>query len=290
MPFLNFTIIYIKIRLSLLIKEEMEMNKDNKNIVSIEDRIPKLKEARKKKANRRLVFYMTIFFFLISIIVYLQSPLSEVKTITVHNNSFITDEEITELSGLLDKPNIWAIDFADIESKLKDNPVIEEVDVERKLPNTVAITVEEKEIIGIIEDGTNYLPVLHTGEVLDSVEYQSFTGEAPLLIGFTDEEFLKKMADELYQLPPDILDLISEVYWKPEEGNQNNILLFMNDGFVVKGTIRDFAEGMAVYPSVVSQLDPNTKGIIHIGVGVYFESFESDADIEEEEEIEESLE
>ncbi|MCF3942516.1 cell division protein FtsQ/DivIB [Oceanobacillus alkalisoli] len=253
------------------------MNKNNKNIVSIEDRIPKLKEARKKKANRRLVFYMTIFFFLISIIIYLQSPLSEVKQVTVQNNAFVPDEEIVEISGLSEKQNIWAIDFAAVEETLENNPIIDTVTVDRKLPSTVAITVQEKEIIGILEteEGT-YLPVLESGELLEMVEYQSFTGEAPLLIGFTDQEYLAKAANELNKLPKDILDLISEMYWQPTEDNKNNVLFYMNDGFIVQSSIRDFADGMTIYPSVVSQLDPEVKGVIHMGVGVYFEAFDAE--------------
>lgn len=249
------------------------MNKDNKNIVSIEDRIPKLKEARKKKANRRLVFYMSLFFFLISIIIYLQSPLSEVKHITVENNSFISDDEIIDISGLSTSSNIWAVDTNAMENELIENPVIEEAKIDKKFPNTINIAITEKNIIGFVEDGSSFYPVLESGELLNSVEYSAYTGEAPLLVGFTDEDILGKMATELNQLPQDILDLISEIYWNPEE-NQNNILLYMNDGFVVKGTIRDIADGLNVYPSVVSQLDPDAQGIIHMGVGVYFESFE----------------
>lgn len=272
MPFLSF----ITHGFTMLTKEEMEMNKDNKNIVSIEDRIPKLKEARKKKANRRLVFYMTIFFILISIIVYLQSPLSEVRQVSVHNNSFITDEEIMEISGLSGEPNIWSIDLEQIKQNLEDNQVIEEVAVDRKLPNTVEITVQEQEIIGFMEEGTSFYPVLSSGESLETAEYDSFTGEAPLLIGFTDEEYLSKIAGELNKLPIDILDLISEIHWQPEEDSQDNIMLYMNDGFVVKGAVRDIADGMSVYPSVVSQLDPEVKGIIHMGIGVYFEAFQEE--------------
>ena len=276
----------------MLTKEEMEMNKNNKNIVSIEDRIPKLKEARKKKANRRLVFYMTIFFFLISIIIYLQSPLSEVKQITVQNNAFVPDEEIVEISGLSEKQNIWAIDFAAVEETLENNPIIDTVTVDRKLPSTVAITVQEKEIIGILETEEGiYLPVLESGELLEMVEYQSFTGEAPLLIGFTDQEYLAKAANELNKLPKDILDLISEMYWQPTEDNKNNVLFYMNDGFIVQSSIRDFADGMTIYPSVVSQLDPEVKGVIHMGVGVYFEAFDAEdeeVNADDEESMDES--
>lgn len=261
---------------SILTKEEMGMTKDNKNIVSIEDRIPRLKEARKKKANRRLVFYMTIFFFLISIIVYLQSPLSDVKTVEINNNSFISDEEILELSGLDGKVNIWSIETDQIKDELEKNPVIDEVTVERILPQTVRISVQEKKIIGFVEEDSLFYPVLENGELLMNQSSNSFTGEAPLLIGFHDKTYLENLSSELGKLPEDILGLISEIFWKPEEGNNNNILLYMNEGFIVKGSIRGLAEGMNVYPSVVAQLDPNVKGIIHMGVGVYFEAFDKE--------------
>ena len=32
-------------------------------VLSLEDRIPKIKEYRRRKANRRLIFLLTLFFF-----------------------------------------------------------------------------------------------------------------------------------------------------------------------------------------------------------------------------------
>lgn len=263
------------------------MNKNNKNIVSIEDRIPKLKEARKKKANRRLIFYMTLFFFLISIIVYLQSPLSHVKTIDIQNNTFVADEEIVESIEIDTKTNIWTVDVAKTEDKLRENPIIDEAIVTKKLPWTISIDIVEKQIIGFVENQANFYPVLENGETLETAAYSHFNGDAPLLIGFTDKEYLSKIASELNSLPKGILDLISEVHWEPEEDNKNNIFLYMNDGFIVQGAIRDFAEGMTAYPSVVSQLDPEVKGIIHVGVGVYFEAFAEEDEDTSDEEVEE---
>jgi cell division protein FtsQ len=86
------------------------------------------------------------------------------------------------------------------------------------------------------------------------------------------------MAEELKELPGSIRNVISEIHWIPTDENKNTVLLYMNDGYLVKGTIRDFAEKMEVYPSIVAQLDPEEKGIIHIGVGIYFESFNQEED------------
>lgn len=249
----------------------MEMEK--KKIVSIEDRIPKLKQARKKKANRRLLFYLSIFFILISIIVYLQSPLSHIRTIHVKGNTFLSDESVIKQSNLTNNQNIWTIDKKASEKALEENPIIASAKVNRKLPWTVSIIIKEYERVGYLQQGTNYFPILGNGTALQSMKQTSYNGDAPLIIGFNKEEYLHRMTKELEQLSQTIRKLISEVHWTPTKENQNKITLYMNDGFLVDASIQNFAENMKIYPSIVMQLDDDSKGIIHIGAGAYFESF-----------------
>lgn len=249
-----------------------------KKIVSIEERIPKLKQERKKKANRRLIFYLSIFFFLISIIVYLQSPLSHVKTIEVQGNSFASDKEVINQSNLSKDSNIWMVDEPQVVKSISDNPIIKSVEVNRELPWTIEIKITEYNRVGYIKKNGVFHPVLGNGNVLTEVKQKSGNGDVPLLMGFTEKKYLHKMASKLEKLPESILNLISEVHWKPTDDNKNKVLLYMNDGYIVDATIRGFAEKMKVYPSIVSQLKPNSKGIIHIGVGAYFEAYNTKSD------------
>lgn len=262
---------YVKLH---TIKEEIEMAK--KKIVSIEDRIPKLKQARKKKANRRLIFYLSIFFILISIIVYLQSPLSDIHTVDITGNSLISDEEMVNIADLEDSPNIWTISKSDIKEEIMDYPLMKSAEVEKKLPQTIKIDVQEYDVVGYVEEDEYFFPVLENGEKLTELKEASMSGDAPLMLDFDEDEYLTKMTEELKELPQDIRKLISEIHWKPEDDNENKILLYMNDGFLVDGSIHEFSEKMQVYPSIVAQLSDDEKGIIHIGVGAYFEEFSSD--------------
>lgn len=250
-------------------------------IVSIEDRIPKLKQARKKKANRRLVFYLSIFFFLIGIIVYLQSPLSHVKTIVVTGNSYYHEDEVIDLSGITKDTNIWTIKKEEIIQTLELNPLINTATVETKLPWTVEIHLVEYERIGYIKKQNEYYPILSNGAVLSDSKKERLSGDAPLLVNFTQDNIFVDMAKELSELPKNILNIISEVHWTPTDKNKNVITLYMSDGFMVESSIRDFSEKMKVYPSIASQLEPESEGIIHIGVGAYFEPFNQE--IKEEE-------
>ena len=78
------------------------------------------------------------------------------------------------------------------------------------------------------------------------------------------------MMKELDKLPSEILNSISEIYYSPKKTDLYHISLFMNDGFEVSATLRSFSEKMVHYPSIISQLDPNKKGLIDLEVGSYF--------------------
>ncbi|HLR70589.1 MAG TPA: FtsQ-type POTRA domain-containing protein [Pseudogracilibacillus sp.] len=247
---------------------------EKKKIVSIEDRIPKLKEARKKKANRRLLFYLTIFFVLISIIIYLQSPLSHIKEIEVQDNYFLSDEQVVSVSGLALGTNIWMLNKNSVQKKMENHPVIDSAQVKRKLPFTIELDINEHQVVGFLkEEESTYYPVLESGMIISNSDIV-YDGDNPLLTNFDDDDYLTRMTIELGDLPVEILNLISEITWEPTEKNKHKIVLYMNDGYVVESTMRDFATKMKSYPSIVSQLDGEDKGIIHMGVGTYFEKID----------------
>lgn len=245
-------------------------------IVSLEDRIPKLKQQRKRKANKRLVMLLIVFFLLICCIIYFQSPLSHVRKIDVKGNEVYSSEDIKDLSGLTMKTNIWKINEGQIEKKLGKLPEIKKVKVLVQFPSTVTITIQEHKQIAYIAKGEDFSAVLENGEILPEMKRGTFPIQAPILIGFSKGNILNKMIDGLEQLPDGIVNSISEIYYTPKETDKYSITLYMNDGFQVLATLRNFDEKMAHYPSIISQLDQNKKGIIDLEVGSYFRAYEQE--------------
>lgn len=253
---------------------------DDKKVVSLEDRIPKLKEARRKKTNRRLVYYLCLFFFLIAIVVYLQSPLSYIKSIHVSGHQYLTEEAIIEQAELLGNVNIWGIRLSDVEARINELPEVEQAQVQRKFPNDVEILVEELNKVAYVNRGEVYFPLLENGHLLESVYISDYQGDAPLLFNFTDEEYLMLLTEELGSLPETIASHISEIHWAPTESNPFTLELYMNDGIKVMIGIRNFTERMSSYPSIVSQLD-GENGVIEMGVGgAIFYTNDEDSDEE----------
>ena len=208
-------------------------------VVSLEDRIPKLKQQRRKKANRRLILIAVLFFMLIAFIVYFQSPLSHVKTITISGNQVHSDKEITSSAGINNDTNIWNVQGKAIEDKLNELPEMKKAEVKIHFPNTVVIKIQELKRIAYISKGKSFFPVLENGQVLDEKQTTDLPLNAPVLYSFSENDVLKEMMDSLEQLPVEVLNSISEIHYDPKKTDLYHISLFMNDGNEVSATIQN---------------------------------------------------
>ncbi|MED4226085.1 cell division protein FtsQ/DivIB [Neobacillus cucumis] len=251
---------------------------ENDKIVALEDRIPKLKEQRRRKANKRLVLLLILFFTMIVVIAYSQSPLSHVKHISVDGNEVYSDNEIIKASGITTNTNIWKIKKSNTSSQIKQLSEINQANVKIKWPNTVQIQVKEHKRIAYIKQGKNYLPIMENGKVLKDRKTDIIPVNSPILFEFKEGKVLNLMVKELEKLPSEITNSISEIHYSPKKTDQYHISLFMNDGFEVSATLRSFSEKMVHYPSIISQLDPNKKGLIDLEVGSFFKAYGSGAE------------
>ncbi|GEL75964.1 cell division protein FtsQ/DivIB [Tenuibacillus multivorans] len=251
-----------------------------KKVVSIEDRIPQLKQERKKKANRRFFTYLTVILLLILVIVYLQSPFSHIQSINVTHNRVVSEDDILDLSGLSTTQSFWTVDADEVEQKIEKHLEINEVNIERKWYNQINIDVQEFSRVGYVKSSNLYFPVLETGKILEKNEIVVPKGDAPIIYGFSDEELLGDLTNQLAELDPSIVQLISEIYWDPDDSNHNRIRMFTTDGQEVIASIHNFLDKMSVYPSISAQLTPEMEGVLYIDVGAYFQPYKSIEEIE----------
>ncbi|MFD4928066.1 cell division protein FtsQ/DivIB [Peribacillus butanolivorans] len=242
-------------------------------IVSIEDRIPKLKQLRKSKANRRLVLLLSLFFILIACVLYFLSPLSYVQSVQVEGNRYITSKQIVKLSKIKKDRSIWKVDTGSTVANIKKNPEIASVKVTPIFPNSIKITVSEHNRMAYLSNDGKFSPILENGSVLEELATGEIPVFAPVLIGFKEGKALKLLLEELDKLPVEIQNAISEIHHAPTKTDGYHIVMFMNDGYEVSATSRTLSEKMIHYPSIVSQLDPKVKGVIDLEVGSYFKAY-----------------
>ncbi|MGM9925283.1 MAG: cell division protein FtsQ/DivIB [Bacillus sp. (in: firmicutes)] len=244
-------------------------------IVSLEDRIPKLKQRRKRKANRRAIFLLSLFFILLILVLYLLSPLSNVSQIKISGNRYLANEAIISTSGITSSTSIWKLDRKGIKERLEKLPEVKEASIELQLPNSVAIKVKEYDRLAYLVDGSDFYPIVSSGEVTEPLKEGNIPVHAPLLIGFKKGKSLESIIEALDKIPEEITNAISEVHYEPSDSDKYRVRLYMNDGFEVLGTSRTLADKLVHYPSIVSQLEEKDKGIINLEVGSYLIPYES---------------
>ncbi|GIN15951.1 cell division protein FtsQ/DivIB [Shouchella clausii] len=250
----------------------------DKKVVSVNERIPTLQEKRKQKANRRILAFVLLFFLLIVVLVYFQSPLSGVKTIHIDGNQLVADETILKASGLEEGMNIWHLSEGEREKAITSLKEIESAKIERELPVSVRITVSEYPRVGYVADGDTYLPLLQNGETLDPIPNGQLVGDAPVLVGFNDDDdVLAQLGEELVQTAPEIVGRISEILFTPTSTQPSELTLYMTDGNEVKTNVESFAQSMQPYPQVAAQLDPEKQGVLYMKMSPYFKETEHDS-------------
>src|SRR5699024_6891575 len=91
---------------------------------------------------------------------------------------------------------------------IKKHPMVENIEIKRKLPQTVQVNVVEHNIVGYIKKDLAFHPVLENGMIITTDDIAN-KGDGPLLNNFDDEQYLQRIATELSKLPSDVFNLIS---------------------------------------------------------------------------------
>lgn len=244
-------------------------------IIDIEERIPTLRARRRKRTNIKFIILSVLFFLILLVLVYFQSPYSNVKKITITGSELANEEYYLKHSSISIGDSMWSFRNKEIEKTLAKDDWIKKVTVKRKWLTTVNITIEEWEKVAYTEEDGSFYPMLENG-VVYGVASKEGPLDAPLFVDFKDEKIRKRLVKELAKLNPEILALISQINAYPTDSDPYSVRLFMNDGYEVRGVISSLVSKLNYYPSIVAQIKDQPKGIIDLEVGSYYRSYEKE--------------
>lgn len=253
-------------------------------VIDIEERIPSMREKRRRKTNKKFLFVLTIFVTALLIIFYFQSPLSKVKGITIKGASLHDAEFYKEQTRLAEGQSLWGFKTQIIEHSLGEFDVVKEAYVSRKWPNDIEVSIVEWGTLAFIEERESYDLLLESGELFP-IDRLSPEADVPILKGFTNPDVRKQMSTQLMKMDKSVYHLISEIKFTGTEEDLESLTIYMDDGYEVRAVIPTFSKMMAHYPNITAQLDGLEKGVIDMEVGTYFIPFSEVYGLGEEEEI-----
>lgn len=145
--------------------QKKQTNKSNikANKVSKDEQI---KKTNKKKIIISII--IVLFIALCGTIYYLTTPVFNVATIKVYGNNKNSVDTYISLSGInINETNIFAFANETIKNRIKENSYVEEVRIERKLPNTVELYITERTVDYQAGYLTSYIYLNSQGYILE---------------------------------------------------------------------------------------------------------------------------
>lgn len=195
----------------------VKQGKIKKNTKKINKKIVK-KTTRKSRIIKGIIKWTILLSALIaSVIYFMMTPLFNILEVEVVNNEKIPSDTIISLSKIVLGENIYKISSKRVKQNIKQNPYIENVEVNRRLPNKIVLTVKERKVTYMLEYANSYAYINNQGYILEISEERI---ETPIIIGYnTPQEQIK----EGNRLCSEDLEKLETVLKIMESANSNEL-------------------------------------------------------------------
>jgi len=105
----------------------------------------------------------------------------QIRKITVRGNDLFSEEELLRMGNVAGYKSIWDVNLSEVEKRIARNPFLEEVTVERFLPDIIRIRVKEKRPIALLNFKGTFFCLDREGLVMPSKPGKLY--DLPILSG-----------------------------------------------------------------------------------------------------------
>lgn len=221
----------------------------------------KKKKKRKKKLK---IFRVFLTLVVLSLLVLLAMVIGKIKVngYYISGNTYYSDEEILNLTGLDKYPSYLFTTNYNINSKIKNNDLIQSIKIKKTLRGKFKVTINENKIL--FYDDINKKSVLENGKKIDY--YYKYS---PVLVNeIKSKKIYNKFLKKMKTVNDDVMFNISEIKYEPNDIDKERFYLSMNDGNYVYITMSKF-KSINNYNEIAKTLE-GKKGILYLDYGNYF--------------------
>ncbi len=237
-------------------------------------------ERPRRRGNRKLLFFLFVFFIALLGVLFFQSSFSKIHQIVVEGNRLLTKEQIIEAAGIAVGDHFFAVGGGEIDERVSRLGAAEQVVTTKRFPGTITIAVKEYPVVALeLTEGGEIAGILKNAT---SVPYGNVENAAsrPVLSGWKDGEAKRRLTETLAAIPQEHLQDVSEIRPSPTESFPDRIVLYTRSRYEVLTRISYLAEKISLLDDYVYDLrnEDRTSGRIVLMDTNYAEALDGAAD------------
>lgn len=257
-------------------KEEARKAKEAKKLQKLE--VKKEKTPLQKAIHHALPVIITATVILL-ISIFLVTPFSKKKIITVTGTSTVNQEEVIRDSGIKTSNYLFSLIFRhSIYEKniISKNKMVKSAKFTYRFPNKLNINVKEYSIIAYAQTDDGYQPILENGTRIGLVGASELP-DSFLTINLSSEKDIQKLVKAFSKLDKDLVNQIQIVSSADSATTSDLLKLEMHDGNVVRVPLSEVAKKLPYYLKIKDSLPENS--IVDMEVGIYATSESIEASV-----------
>lgn len=257
-------------------KEEARKAKEAKKLQKLEAK--KEKTPLQKAIHHALPVIITSAVILL-ISIFLVTPFSKKKIITVTGTSTVSQEEVIRDSGIKPSnyPFLLIFHHSTYEKNIiSKNKMVKSAKFTYRFPNKLNIDIKEYSIIAYAQTDDGYQPILENGTRIGLVGASELP-ESFLTINLSSEKDIQKLVKAFSKLDRDLVNQIQIISSADSATTSDLLKLEMHDGNVVRVPLSELAKKLPYYLKIKDSLPENS--IVDMEVGIYATSESIEASV-----------
>lgn len=122
--------------------------------------------GQQPSASQIFLILLAVLAVLIVGFLFMKSSFFAIGSVEVQGNKYIATEEIYRIAGIPEQTNIFRLNINEIKSRLVKDLRIADVDVVRKFPGTVVLTIKERHPIAYVASSYGFVELDKQGVIL----------------------------------------------------------------------------------------------------------------------------
>lgn len=224
--------------------------------------VKKVRKKRRIKFKALFIFLLVLCFLGIIVMGLLSRPITNIY---ISGNKILSDQEIIDIARLSNYPSTFNNPSILIKRRLKNNNLIYNASVKKKLFTKVYIEVIEN--TPLFYDSSSNKTVLFDKTMVDD------NFDCAILINYVPDTIYDKFITKMSELNDEVLERISEIKYDPNDVDDERFLFMMDDGNYVYLTLSKLSS-VNNYVSIIKNFE-SKKGILFLDSGEYFQILEN---------------